>query len=71
VGLAAISYDPVEVLAAFASQHTITYPLLSDVGSVVIKRFGILNPVPERALGPGKMIRKFRTTFENTFPNSG
>lgn len=28
--------------------------MLSDVGSVVIKRFGILNPLPELALGPDK-----------------
>jgi len=52
--LASISYDPVETLAAFGSQHGITFPMLSDVGSVVIKRFGILNPLPELALGSEK-----------------
>ena len=40
LGLATISYDPVETLAAFAQQHDITYPMLSDVGSVTIKNFG-------------------------------
>jgi hypothetical protein len=52
--LASISYDPVETLAAFGGQHGIAFPMLSDVGSLVIKRFGILNPLPELALGPNK-----------------
>lgn len=34
--LAAISYDPVEVLARFTRLHQIPYPLLSDAGSVTI-----------------------------------
>jgi peroxiredoxin len=54
LGLATISYDPVETLAAFSRQHNITFPMLSDAGSVTIKKFGILNPVPEWALGPDK-----------------
>ena len=54
VGLAAISYDPPEILAAFSKQRGITFPLLSDVGSATIKRFGVLNPVPEWAMGPDK-----------------
>ncbi|MCA1586992.1 MAG: peroxiredoxin family protein, partial [Acidobacteria bacterium] len=52
LGLAVISYDPPEVLAAFSRQHGLTFPLLSDPGSETIKRYGILNPVPEMALGP-------------------
>jgi peroxiredoxin len=54
LGLATISYDRPEVLAAFSKQHGITFPMLSDVGSATIKRYGILNPVPEWALGPDK-----------------
>jgi peroxiredoxin len=54
LGLATISYDPVETLAAFSQQRGITFPRLSDVGSVTIKKFGILNPVPEWAFGPDK-----------------
>ena len=42
-GLAAISYDPVPVLADFANRRNITFPLLSDVGSKVIRGYGILN----------------------------
>jgi peroxiredoxin len=54
VGLAAISYDRPEILAAYTKQHGITFPLLSDAGSATIKRYGILNPVPEWAIGPDK-----------------
>lgn len=39
----AISYDSVGVLAAFAEKHGIGYPLLSDEGSGVIRRLGLLN----------------------------
>jgi peroxiredoxin len=39
----AISYDPVSVLADFARDHGITYPLLSDEGSHTIRRLGLLN----------------------------
>ena len=52
--MAAISYDPVDTLAAFSRQRGITFPLLSDAGSATIKKYGILNPVPEEALGPNK-----------------
>jgi hypothetical protein len=43
LGLVAVSYDPVPVLADFASRRGITFPLLSDGGSTVIKQYGILN----------------------------
>jgi DsbC/DsbD-like thiol-disulfide interchange protein len=39
----ALSYDPPTVLAAFAAAHGITYPLLADDGSRVIRALGILN----------------------------
>ena len=52
IGVATISYDPIEVLAGFTKQHGITYTMLSDVGSPTIKKFGLLNPVPEWALDP-------------------
>lgn len=44
-GLAAVSYDSQETLAAFSTQNGITFPVLSDVGSATIERFGILNTV--------------------------
>jgi hypothetical protein len=42
--IAAISYDPLAVLADFAKRRGITYPLLSDSESIVIRRFALLNP---------------------------
>lgn len=41
--LYAISYDTQEQLRDFADKHGIGYPLLSDIGSAVIKQYGILN----------------------------
>ena len=44
----AISYDSQDTLAEFAEKHSITYPLLSDTNSRVVRDFGILNTlVPE------------------------
>ena len=43
IKLYAVSYDDREALAAFAESYGIDYPLLSDVDSRVIRRFGILN----------------------------
>ena len=43
VALYAISYDAVATLAAFAEKRGITYPLLSDEGSQVIRALGLLN----------------------------
>jgi hypothetical protein len=36
-----MSYDPVDVLAAFADEHGITYPLLSDADNRVIRELGL------------------------------
>jgi len=47
-----ISYDSRQILADFSKRNGITFPLLSDVGSATIKRYGILNTVAEEALGP-------------------
>ena len=48
MGVAAISYDPVPVLAEFSARRGVTFPLLSDAGSATITRYGILNTtVPE------------------------
>jgi peroxiredoxin len=52
LGLVGISYDSQDILAAFSQQHGITFPLLSDVGSDTIRRYGILNTVAEEGLGP-------------------
>jgi len=64
LGLAAISYDPPEIIAAFSKQRGITFPLLSDAGSATIKRYGILNPVPQWAMGPDKDDPAVKTEIE-------
>jgi AhpC/TSA family protein/cytochrome c biogenesis DsbD-like protein len=43
IAVAAVSYDPVNVLADFSARRGITFPLLSDPGSLTIKRYGIFN----------------------------
>ena len=55
LGVAAISYDSQEVLAAFAARRSITnVPLLSDDDSSAIRAFGIYNTVAEEGLGQRK-----------------
>ena len=41
--LAAISYDSEEILKFFAGRHNITYPLLADPDSKIIKEYGVFN----------------------------
>jgi AhpC/TSA family/Disulphide bond corrector protein DsbC len=43
IAIAAVTYDSAAVLKSFADRRSITYPLLSDEGSRVIKELGILN----------------------------
>ena len=53
-GLAAISYDSVDVLKNFAVRRGITFPLLSDPKSAIIRSFGILNEtVPKNSPAEG------------------
>ena len=55
LGVAAISYDSQEVLAAFAERKGVAdVPLLSDDDSAVIRAFGIYNHVAEEGIGPRK-----------------
>ena len=43
LGLAAVSYDSPAILKNFAERRKITFPLLSDPESQIIRAFGILN----------------------------
>jgi len=43
LGLIAISYDTPVTLKAFADSRGITFPMVSDPGSAIIKRYGLLN----------------------------
>ena len=47
IAVYALSYDPVSTLERFAQSHGITYPLLSDEGSVAITELGLLNVTVE------------------------
>lgn len=38
-----MSYDSEEILKFFSSRHAISYPLLADPGSQVIRAYGVLN----------------------------
>jgi peroxiredoxin len=63
LAVAAISYDSVAILEDFARRRQIRYPLLSDPGSVIIRRFGLLNttfPEGDAAHGvpwPGRKLQ--------------
>ena len=54
ISIATISYDSEEVLADFADRRGITFPMLSDDDSSVIRTFGIYNTVAEEGLGPNR-----------------
>ena len=62
LGLVAISYEPVETLETFSDSRGITFPLISDPGSAIIKRYGLFNESIEpgnRASGvphPGTLV---------------
>lgn len=43
VRVLAVSPEPVDVIAAFTSEHGVTFPVLSDADSGVIRAYGILN----------------------------
>ena len=43
LGLIAISYDRPDTHKKFADSRGITFPLISDTGSAIIKRYGLLN----------------------------
>ncbi len=65
-----MSYDPVGVLASFAAKHGITYPLLSDEGSRVIRRLGLLNEhLVEQSAHYGVQAREqyFGVPYPGTF----
>ena len=71
VGAAAISYDPVEVLAGFAEERGITYPLLSDGDSAVITEYGILNTVAAEALSPDRDDPEYMAEVEQFVATDG
>jgi peroxiredoxin len=70
VRIYAITYDPQPALATFAGKHGITYQLLSDQGSAVIQRFGILNTLidpDDPAKNPATGQRFYGIPFPGTY----
>jgi len=69
IQVVAVSYDSVDVLAKFAEEKKITFPLLSDPESKTIKAFGILNKEGTgRAAGvpyPGTFIIDAKGVVQN------
>jgi AhpC/TSA family/Disulphide bond corrector protein DsbC len=61
----ALSYDDPDVLRAFAAKHGITFPLLSDPGSAIIQRYGLLNT----SVAPGE--RAYGVPYPGTFVLDG
>ncbi len=61
----AVSNDTVDRLAEFSTRHGITYPLLSDEDSAVIRAFGILNTLIEP--GEGKHMRWYGIPYPGTY----
>lgn len=47
LGVCSVSYDSVEILRDFATRRGITFPMLADPGSVIIRRFGLFNETVE------------------------
>jgi hypothetical protein len=61
MGLAAISYDRPEMLKLFSDARGITFPLIADSGSAIIKQYGLLNTTVQ----PG--TRSYGVPFPGTF----
>lgn len=60
IGLVGISYDSQAILKYFSSRRGITFPLLADPNSKIIRRFGLLNPRgPEFRMTKGMAIPGF------------
>ncbi len=47
LAVVAVSYDSLDTIATFAAARNLTFPLLSDQGSAVIKQYGLLNGTHE------------------------
>lgn len=66
LGVAALSYDSVDVLKDFTNRRGITYPLLSDPDSKIIRAFGIINEIDH---APGTPFHGI--PFPGTFVTDG
>jgi AhpC/TSA family/Thiol:disulfide interchange protein DsbD, N-terminal len=61
LGLAAISYDSPATLRKFSEARGITFPLIADAGSAIIKQYGLFNTTVERG------TRAYGVPYPGTF----
>lgn len=62
LGVAAVSYDSIEILRDFATRRKISFPLLADPESKVIRGFGLLN---DTGYKPGSL--EYGVPYPGTF----
>lgn len=73
LGLIAVSYDAPETLKKFADSRGVMFPLISDPGSAIIKRYGLLNDTADpksRTYGiphPGTLIVDRKGVVQSRF----
>jgi hypothetical protein len=73
IAVVAVSYDRVETLREFSDRRGITFPLLSDTGSAVIKQYGLLNTTlkpTDATFGipfPGTLMLDAKGTVQSRF----
>ena len=73
LGLIAISYDAPDTHKKFADSRGITFPLIADAGSAIIKQYGLLNDTVDsksRSFGiphPGTFIVDRRGVVQSRF----
>ena len=70
LGLAVITYDSTETLAAFAEARGIEYPLLSDAGSATIRAYDLLNRELDPARAPAEQREMMQRLFGVPYPGT-
>ena len=70
LGVAVITYDPVETLAGFADARGIEIPLLSDEGSATIRDYGLLNHEMDPARAPAERREMMRRLYGIPYPGT-
>ena len=70
LGVAVITYDPVETLAGFADARGIEIPLLSDEGSATIRAWDLLNHEMDPARAPEDRRELMRRLYGIPYPGT-
>lgn len=70
LGVAVITYDPVETLAGFADARGIEIPLLSDEGSATIRAWNLLNHEMDPARAPEDRRELMRRLYGIPYPGT-